>query len=146
MAFRVPWGPVRRRGVSGRGSAACTLREVTQTDTSQLTKPSKQRLPQGKRISIFDSGVPQRVRNRITGKGKRWVPRTSRRGKARHSTAPPAVACDDESPKRANAARPLLTRPVARGKRAGGIRLGGSPCSGGDRARAQWPRCARIDP
>jgi len=56
------------------------LREVKQTDTSQLTKSSKQRLPQGKRISIFDSSVPQRVRNRIDGKGKRWVPRTSRRG------------------------------------------------------------------
>ena len=36
---------------------------------------STQRLPQGKRISIFDSSVPQRVPNRINGEGKRRVPR-----------------------------------------------------------------------
>ena len=41
--------------------------------------------------------------------------------------------------------RALLTRPLARGKRAGDLGLGGSPGSDGDRARAQWPRCARID-
>jgi hypothetical protein len=55
---------VRRTGrENGEAESVRCGPNAEQTDTIQRTQSSKQRLPQGKRISTFDSSVPRSVRN-----------------------------------------------------------------------------------
>jgi hypothetical protein len=59
-----------------------------------------------KRISIFDSSVPQRAPNRINGEGKRWVPRTSRGGGETRHRAQGETRVDPDAPASSSHRRP----------------------------------------